>query len=105
MKNLPKVFQNKINKQINNNNTIYYSNDTKEVQEDKKELKSKKTVSQKINEIFSSPNYIYKTNVEIIMSDKNVIKKIIGRNKEYIITMDNELIKISDIKDIKVIKK
>ena len=73
MKDLPKVFHNKIDK--------------------------------KINEIFSSPNYVYKANVEITLKDKKVTKRIIGRNKNYIITMDNTLIPISDITDIKSIKK
>ena len=99
MKDLPKVFQNKIDKKINNNESIYYSNNKKE------EVIDSKTVLQKINEIFSSPNYIYKANVEITLKDKKVTKRIIGRNKNYIITMDNNLIPINDIIDIKSIKK
>ena len=99
MKDLPKVFQNKIDKKINNNERVYYSNNKKE------EVIANKTILQKINEIFSSPNYIYKANVEITLKDKKVTKRIIGRNKNYIITMDNTLIPISDIVDIKSIKK
>ena len=107
MRDLPKVFKNKIDKKISNNETVYYggnnnnmiSNNTNGNQV------SKKNITQKINDIFSSPNYIYKTNVEITLNDKITTKRIIGRNKDYIITMDNELIKISDIIDIKVQKK
>ena len=106
MKELPKVFHNQINKKINNNELIYYGNENKkENVEQKNQEKDKKTVLQKINEIFSSPNYIYKSNVEIFLKDKKISKKIIGRNKDYIITMDNELIKINDIIDIKAEKK
>lgn len=102
MNELPKVFHNKINKEIKNNENIFYSNNTREINEEKKDNKN---IIQKINEIFSSSNYIYKANVEIVMNDKTIHKRIIGRNKDYIITMDNELIKISDIIDIKSEKK
>ena len=100
MKELPKVFQNKIDKKINNNESFYYSN----LKDNSIEPQDSKTIIQKINEIFSSPNYVYKANVEITLKDKVLNKRIIGRNKDYIITMDNELIKISDIVDIKSIK-
>lgn len=103
MKELPKVFHNQINKDFNNNRNVYYSknkyDDTREVKTDNK------TIYQKINEIFSSPNYIYKANVEITLKDKVLTKRIIGRNKNYIITMDNLLISIDDIIDIKSLKK
>ena len=101
MKDLPKVFQNKIDKKFDNNRSIYYSNNSYE--EDRSI--DTRTILQKINDIFSSPNYVYKANVEITLKDKKVTKRIIGRNKNYIITMDNDLIPISDIVDIKSTKK
>lgn len=103
MKELPKVFHNQINKDFNNNRNVYYS---KNNYDDTREVKTNnKTIYQKINEIFSSPNYIYKANVEITLKDKVLTKRIIGRNKNYIITMDNLLISIDDIIDIKSLKK
>lgn len=101
MKDLPKVFHNKVDKKFDNNEKVYYSSkDTRtEVIEDSK------NVLQKINEIFASPNYVYKANVEITLKDKKVTKRIIGRNKNYIITMDNDLIPITDIVDIRSTKK
>ncbi len=101
MKELPKVFHNKIDKKFDNNRSVFYSNNSYE--EDRSV--DTRTVLQKINEIFSSPNYVYKANVEITLKDKKVTKRIIGRNKNYIITMDNDLIPISDIVDIKSTKK
>ena len=101
MKELPEVFHNKINKKFDNNRSVFYSNNTYE--EDRSV--DTRTILQKINEIFSSPNYVYKANVEITLKDKKVTKRIIGRNKNYIITMDNDLIPISDIVDIKSTKK
>lgn len=101
MKELPKVFHNKIDKKFDNNRSVFYSNNSYE--EDRSV--DTRTVLQKINEIFSSPNYVYKANVEITLKDKKVTKRIIGRNKNYIITMDNDLIPISDIVDIRSTKK
>lgn len=102
MKDLPKIFHNKIEKKINNNRNVYYSNsNTNNI----KESRDNRTILQKINDIFSSPNYIYKANVEITLKDKKITKRIIGRNKNYIITMDNDLIPITDIIDIKSLKK
>ena len=101
MKDLPKVFHNKINKKINNNSNVFYSSN-KDSNEDKS---NEKNIIQKINQIFSSPNYVYKANVEITLKDRKIEKRIIGRNRNYIITMDNDLIPIVDIIDIKSIKK
>lgn len=101
MKDLPKVFHNKIDKKFDNNRSVFYSTNSYE----DNEIKDSRIILQKINEIFSSPNYVYKANVEITLKDKKVTKRIIGRNKNYIITMDNELIPITDIIDIKSIKK
>lgn len=95
MKELPKVFHNNENKKFKNNEEFFYSNER--VLEENIDTKN---VLQKINDIFSSPNYVYKANVKIVLKDKTVSKRIIGRNKNYIITMDNELIPITDIVNI-----
>ena len=105
MKDLPKVFQNNINKKFNNNSNVYYSSKENRSSNLTNDVNDNKTVLQKINEIFSSPNYVYKANVEITLKDKKIIKRIIGRNKDFIITMDNNLIPVKDIIDIKSIKK
>ena len=105
MKDLPKVFKNNVDKRFNNNKSVYYSSNEERGNNINEEIKDTKNVLQKINEIFSSPNYVYKANVEITLKDKKVTKRIIGRNKNYIITMDNMLIPISDIIDIKSVKK
>ena len=96
-KKIPKVFANKIEKEIGNNEKVYYGNDKEEVREFKK---SDLNVNQKINQIFGSSRYVYKADVVIKLKDKVVTNKIIGRNKNNLITMENELINISDIVDI-----
>lgn len=111
-KKLPKVFANSIN-EVHNNNSVFYSADPNSLNEtfddsdrnseEKIEVKKLKgtTVSQKINEIFNSPYYIYKADVELTLEDGIVTKKIIGKNQRNLITMDNELIPIETIRDIK----
>ncbi len=100
MKDLPKVFHNKIDKKFSNNRSVYYSSNSLN-----DEVVDTRTIKQKINDIFSSPNYVYKANVDITLKDKKITKRIIGRNKDYIITMDNDLIPISEIVDIQSQKK
>jgi len=103
-KKLPKVYANKIDKEIKNNETVYYDRGDKV--EEKKETSKKDilpkefTIQQKINKIFGSSRYVYKADVDITLKDGKVSKKIIGRNKTELITMENELIKIADIVDI-----
>ena len=102
MNEKPKVFKNIINKNINNNSKMFYSNNNIRNNVEKKDNRN---IIQKINDIFASPNYIYKANVKITTKEGTTSKRIIGRNKDYIITMDNNLIPIKDIIDIKSEKK
>lgn len=95
MNKLPKVYANNIDKKLNNNSYFYASDDGKN-----NVILNKPDVVKKINEIFSSPNYIYRANVLIKLNDGEIEKKIIGKNKDYLITIDNELISIDSIKDI-----
>lgn len=110
-KKLPKVFANKIEKNLNNNETIYNSGETTKnentpkeelIENNQKRNTKEQTIIQKINKIFNSRNYVYKIPVKIEMQDTEIITKIIGKNKNNIITMDNELIKIEDIKNIEI---
>ena len=105
-KKLPKVFQNKIDKDVSNNDKYYYSanktNDNNVKESVNKKVIKPKNINKKINEIFASPTYVYKANVEITTKNSTITTKIIGRNKSYLITMDNKTIKIDEIIDIKV---
>lgn len=95
MKDLPKVFANKIKDDINNTQDLFYGSD--------RNIKKKRDdigVVKKINNIFSSPNHVYKSRVKIILKDNEVEKIIVGKNNTHIITIDGELIKIIDIDDI-----
>ena len=98
-KKLPKVFANKIDKELNNNETVYYNKN--EVRSEQKDNSSSIfTVNQKINQIFSSARYVYKADVIITTKNGKMNKRIIGRNRNELITMDNEVINVNDILDI-----
>lgn len=109
-KELPKVYANKIDKEIKNNEFVAYSRndrlDNREIIEedgDNSSILSKElsgNVNQKIRDIFNSKNYIYKADVVISLKDKKITKRIVGRNNNYLITYDNELIPITEIVDI-----
>ncbi len=96
-KKLPKIFAGEVN-EAGNNEKVYYSSCSGEQRNIEKH--EEKNINQKINEIFSSNNYIYKADVEIKLKDKDINKRIVGRNSTHLITIDNELIPISDIIDI-----
>lgn len=112
-KKLPGVFANRINKNLENNDKVFYSQEsikeTNEVKE-KKNIKNipvnldGKNISQKINAIFNSPRYVYKADVEIKLKDKSMKTKIIGQNPTHLITINNELIPIGDILDINYVE-
>lgn len=101
-KKIPKVFANKVDSD-GNNEKVYHSNN--KAIEDKNEVSKftfEKNINQKINDIFNSSSYVYKADVLIKLKDESVSKRIVGRNSTHLITMDNELIPISDIIDIKM---
>lgn len=109
-KKLPGVYKNPIDHPIKNNKDVHYVGSEK-VEPEKSLIREEKVkrelfgddVNQKINQIFSSSNYVYKADVEITLSDRTVTKKIVGKNRNTLITIDNELIPIKDIVDIKLI--
>lgn len=96
MKDLPKVFANKINENINNTQDIFYGN-ARSVPIEKEDL----NVQKKINNIFASSTHVYKSKVKITFANDEVEKTIVGKTNNNLITIDGELIKINDILDIK----
>lgn len=112
MKELPKMYHNKIDKEINNNEKIFSTmfvedKNTFFSKEDRGSIEIKKdnyTVEQKIAKIFNSPNYIYKIDVMIVTEQSSSKKRIVGKTKTNLITMDNEYIPINTIRDIYIAK-
>lgn len=107
-KKLPSVYANKIEKTFHNNKKVFYGTGEEEKRQEpiKKDSRTPElTVSQKINRLFASTTYIYKADVKITLQNQTIEKRIIGRNRRNLITMDNELIPIDEIQDIESIKK
>ena len=89
----PKVFANPINKKIDNVQDLFRSD---------KESRSINPVdvNKKINEIFASRNHVYKSKVKITLKDKVIEKEIVGKTNINLLTLDGNLIRITDIVDI-----
>ena len=109
-KELPGVFANPQEKKFTNNERVYYSKESNHVPLIKKdeigqyrsaEILESKNIYQKLNDIFNSEKYVYKAAVDITTRTGNLKTKIIGQNRTHIITMDNQLIPITDLVDIK----
>lgn len=98
-KKLPKVFANPVEKTTNR--SVAYSKKEEVVPEKKSTpVLTGQTIYQKLNTIFNSTKYVYKADVVIKTKDGTLTKKIIGKNQNHLITIDNELIPLSDIIDI-----
>lgn len=109
MDDLPKMYRNKIDKEITNNEkiftTMYGTNKSSSIRKEEKNIpsvnnKNNYTVEQKIANIFNSPNYIYKIDVVIVTDNATLNKRIVGKTKTNLITMNNEYIPINTIRDI-----
>ncbi len=90
------LFVNKFDKEFSNNERVYYSKGM-----DINKNIEKVDVLKKINDIFKSNDFVYKADVVISLKDRKLNTTIIARNNSSLITMDNEIIKFSDILDIK----
>ena len=105
MSELPRMYHNKIAKDLNNNERVFSTLDSNNIYTNSFiNNRNNLTVEQKIVNIFNSPNYIYKIDVVIVTDNNKVIKRIIGKNKNNLITMDNEYIPINTIRDIYINK-
>lgn len=98
MKELPKMYHTKVGKDISSIQKVYSTIGKHE--EVDKDRYSHVSVEQKIDQIFQSVGFVYKADVTIVMDDKTIKKRIVARNGNNLITIDNEYIPISIIRDI-----
>lgn len=96
MNKLPNVFASPINKKLNNYQDLYRSDRAQKSY-------NPKDINKKINEIFGSLNHVYKSRVRITMDDGIYEEEIVGKTNINLLTIDNKLIKITDILDIEKI--
>ena len=105
MKKLPKIFQNEISSNIKNNKKVYDSlnNSLEIIKKDIVKDNNNKilTVKEKIKQLIKDNNYIFNKKVNLIFEQEEKECHIAGIVNNHIITMDNEIIKIDDLKDIK----
>ena len=88
-----KVFVNKIENKIGNNQSSC------EVGEENI-INDNDIVEDKLNRLFNTNGYIFNIKVKIITNDKTYDTKIASRVGNSIITLDNDVINIDDVKDI-----
>lgn len=101
-KELPKMYQKKINKPINSIQKMYSTinnsnNNGNEVRDFKY---SNISIDKKIDNIFNAYDYVYKADVTIVTDNDILHKRIVARNKNNLITIENEFIPINIIRDI-----
>lgn len=96
MADKPKMYQNREYKEFHNNCEVFISSDKESVNK----VMDSNDVRKKINDIISSPNFIYRTMVNIVIGNQVIRRKIIGVFNNNLVTIDNEQIPIDTIKDI-----
>ena len=98
MSDKPEMYRGNIKKEFNNNRSVYASYNNGNNNEFK--VYDTGIVRKKINEIFNSDSFIYRTKVKMMIDNQIVIKKVIGVYNDNLVTIDNEYIPINIIGDI-----
>ncbi len=104
-KDLPRIYSERVDKDTND--VVSYTKNEEKMIENREIRREKveKSIEQKINEILKSVHYVYKMEVVIETEEGSQVKQLVGKNKNSIITMDNEQIPIDKIKDIYIKEK
>ena len=91
-----KIFVNEINKKMDNNQNYCNVDEKKDILDTRSDL----SIEEKLAKLFNTNGYIFNIDVKIITDNKTYDTKIAGKVGNSIITLDNDIISISDIKDI-----
>ena len=104
----PKVFENQIDKRINNNKEVFDSSkeeieiiDKKEEKKLNKNINDNRDVVDKITELLNTNGYVFNINVLIKTKDNEYNTHIASVINNHIITLDNDIINLDDVIDIK----
>lgn len=97
MKDLPKVFANPIEKDLNNNRSYSYGK-----LENEKYVRDERSVMEKIDKIFKSDSTLYSIDCIIKFEANEDRYTIIGRTSNNLVTKSQKLIPIRDIYDIEL---
>ena len=96
MAKLPKIYQNKITKEIHNNKKVYYGKTNSEVPE-QEGVRAEEDIEDFIDEIFALPTYSFNIPLTIYTKEKTYNTSLIAKTKGSVITFDNDVIPLSDI--------
>lgn len=96
MSKIPRVYVNPLEDNISNNRSFSYN----KIEEMPFE-RNKEEVLKKINNIFNDSNKIYRVHVNVRFKDYDKDYILIGKTSNNLITVNDTLIKIDDIYDIK----
>ena len=97
IKELPKIYQNDIDKKITNNKEVFYS-----LTDSSRNLKmDHEDISIMIDGIFNGEHQVYNIPVIIKTSTKVYDTYIVARTNSYLLTIDRDRISINDIISIK----
>lgn len=98
-----KLFVNKIAKRVGNNQSFYdikENNKLIENIEKPQKYDNNLTVKEKLDKLLNRNGYVFNVDVKIITFNKEYETRIAGKVNNHLITLDNDIINISDIKDI-----
>ena len=98
MSDKPKMYRCMEKKQFNNNRSVYASYNDNNINTFK--VYDTNDIRKKINNLFNSSNFIYRTKVNIVIDNQVFTKKIVGLYNNNLVTIDNEHIPIDLIRDI-----
>lgn len=98
-KKIPKIYVNKIDKNIDNNKQVYYSYKDSKEEIIKEEIDYFK-MQRKINDLFRSNDFIYKKKFLIKTNKEEAEYTIISKSYDYLLTITGDKIMIKDIIDI-----
>lgn len=86
-----KIFVNKINSKSNNQVLANVESNI---------INIDNNIQEKLDKLFNTNGYVFNTNVKIITNNKTYDTRIANKVGDNIITLDNDVISILDIKDI-----
>ena len=98
MSDKPKMYRCDVKKEFNNNRSVYasYADDNSNVFK----IYDTNDIRKKINDFLNANDFIYRKKVNIVIDNQILTKKIVGLYNDNLVTIDDEHIPISLIKDI-----
>ncbi len=98
MPKLPPIYKNMIQKEIHNNEKVYYGKENNKTLTPKKVTANKKEeIESFIDEIFNKPTYSFNIPLKIYTKDNTYDTSLIAKANGKVITFDNDIIPIADI--------